>query len=423
MNIRINFKNEEKTEKLELSVDPSAVEEQSSEKIMSLLGDPREVGEKILRENNISNELLSAINITGQKRNNLCIALAKKHITLEILQGFLSDNPPWSTNQLEAMLTNEGIEALEKKELVSKDFCDSLIDDQLTPEEVLEQLKTIDRLKFKFFQDAASDFKEKTLNRKSDIFYRIPQDQKLGIKEDKMKMNDKEIAEAAIIYAKRHRKKGSTEIDNNRLSAKKLDILQKSIQENRKNYDAAARSMMQNFLGTKGINKDINPDNFSKINKGAKIHYGVESIKSTLLGNCSEMSYLVLDYLDQIGYDKPAYEVGIIGKEKKSNLNENHSVVLMGIGSAEYVVDPWDDKIFIYNQSNMEKHLRVWRRQHTADGCSDHQLVPYNSNKHEFCVDEDTSLEGLRLFRNMFARYCEYLKEREEEQEDQLRFV
>lgn len=377
-------------------------------------------GEQLLAENNISMEQLHAIGITEENViKNLQLAVGKNYISIATIRSFLSSESPWSPNRLAAMLTNEGMLAMERGQLVAKDFCDAVFADHyddgraLSAQEAFFQVVILKNEEIFFMQDAVADWEKRVYDFDSNIYRwmaveekeeksaidKLPkrkpiQDEKTVIIEDaehKLPAGEKAILLAALADARKHRRQGCTELANNDRSNAEFYFLRENIKSLRESGKHACKRSIGK-LKEKGIPFLLPYE--SKLEAGARLHYSIARTKETLMANCGEMSRFVIGSLAKAGYDKPDFLANITSTIPRGD----HEFTVVGSSPHQWVVDAWSNCIFPFTKEHLIKHAKIWVPNKTPAG-RNFQLKSYDPKKDKLTLFEHDSLDNLRFFR------------------------
>ncbi len=363
-------------------------------------------GKDLLQKNGITSNMLEEAGvISEQQKNNFYLAMGEGIISPHIIFD-ISKQLRFSKSQLAVMLSENGLEALRKDELAADDFSLEFIEDNLAEEEMIAQLKSLKHIELDFYRGAVDDIKAKAISfskaktsaisnpYRSFLFQPEEKTKKQSpeVKKSTQRSTDLlakgQLAWSAIRYAQRYRKKGHTELENNRRTAKEYATLRICIEEQRQ-YIRDIEDKSIKLLKERGF---VTEENRRDLKTAAGLHYEIEASKSSFLANCHEMAILILDYLNEIGYKKPAYLAHIGGGD--------HAFVIVETDEGPQTWDPWANKAYWYNDENVKKHLQNFVFATTSQGKSRHRLEDY-SFFHKIVIDESRSLENLQLFRRL----------------------
>ncbi|HVV68594.1 MAG TPA: hypothetical protein VHE99_06140 [Gammaproteobacteria bacterium] len=234
------------------------------------------------------------------------------------------------------------------------------------------------------------------------------QDEILGKTESKLKSDrvgllEGGLSQLAMDYARRFRKNGYTEPDNNDRSPKEFKNLHDFLNTLLENNEQTIQDTLD------WLNKHHGRVTSQKaLEYGAEMHTDIVATKSTFLANCDQMGLLVLDFLEQLGYKGAAALVEIIEdqEEQESTTDkavQGHTFVVVNTDAGQQIWDPWTNKAYFLNEQNAMDHLKIWKWGTKSNGTANHQLEPYHPEKHELSPIPFRTLENLRSFREAMA--------------------
>ena len=304
--------------------------------------DFRHPGEAFLKSKHIDQEQLKQLHLSGQQQYNLFHCVMTQLIPVHLIQDYLDPSCRWSLNQLHAMLTPQGMDALSQHELAPRDFCNEFISEDLTPQQVLQQLRSLKQLRMGFFQQASSEFKKQSrepLDSSSSHLLKSPPSPYYVVAESKKTViphplpaggcaiylpanEGTKVIQAAIYHARKFRKQGYSELETNDRTPQEYDDILNCLSSNR-HYARLAKDKIIEDLRKKGF---VQPNNEQALVNGAFLHFKIASSHQTFLGNCDELAALVLDYYDQIDYQHPLHCAKITYRSGEAG---GHTVMLL----------------------------------------------------------------------------------------------
>lgn len=215
------------------------------------------------------------------------------------------------------------------------------------------------------------------------------------------------LAVKALEYAQSFVVKGSTELANNQRSPEELAALYTGIIEIRHSIKKEADRRWRMLRGNGFPNEN-------ELYRGLYSDVMIEMIKKSSLGNCSEVSFLIMDFCHQNNFNGLAeiydiergdHEFVVIGRDPNSDPNDINTW-----GKNALVCDPWSNKI--YPVSEIGKHLEDfrWATKQTEEGrIADFKLRPINTQTQGLSLV--CSLTDLRSFRDRYKVYCKDVEE------------
>lgn len=354
--------------------------------------------------------------LSPDEYRNLCIGLGEDLISAKIIKFLLTLNRKKIDKRLKALISKDGLNMLRHRELSWKDFTNTYISEEAqTPIEILRELLQIQKLEMDFYKQSAEYFKQYALESKektpiSNPYLYLPPKQETKKTERQFEYmpepsitlpeSDAKIARAAILDAQGSRKKGYSELENNHRTPKEYNNLIQCLDINRDTSKDLAKNTIALWKKYGLIDND---EEYQNLLSGADLHYKIEFARSSFLANCDEMSYLILDYLDHIGYKGNAYIAQINGGNHTFN-------VIQTEGGQKQLWDAWSNKAYSFDSENIMKHLKNWKPNEKTTGAADHTLEDFNPSRHEVRVFSSMSLENLRLFRSRIIVAQEYEK-------------
>ena len=203
-----------------------------------------------------------------------------------------------------------------------------------------------------------------------------------------------ELAKQAALYAQTIIKKGSTQIDNNKLSTEKFDALTDGIDDRRDLLKKELKSGFSlNIIGDKKL------DVYEKL---------VNSSAKYSLGNCYEMALQAFDYLlyspaaSQVNFEIFTIQGGdhifdVIGRNPKTDPSNPKTW-----NKDAVICDPWNEKNNVYLASEYQQKLKSWRREIKEDASGNQVSVKnaiddFDEKKHTLVTGESVQFTATQI--------------------------